>query len=94
MFIDKNTSTEIEAEAGDGDKLVKGGTAGSSAPTILVAPGIPALPKKLAQKILNGEHVNFAELPPAKGRAKPSSLDWEERVLLVQHAARLSNCGV
>ena len=81
---DKNTSTGTEAEAGDGDKLAKAGTAVSSTPTIVVAPGIPALPKKLAQKILNGEYVDFAELPPAKGRAKPSSLDWEGQVLLVQ----------
>ena len=81
----KNTSTGTEVEAGDGDKLVKAGKAVSSTPTIIVvAPGIPALPKKLAQKILNGEFVDFAELPPAKGRAKPSSLDWEGQVLLVQ----------
>ena len=43
-----------EAEAGDGAKLVKADTAVSSTPTIVVAPGIPALPKKLALKILNG----------------------------------------
>ena len=81
---DKNASMGTEAEAGDGAKLAKTDTAVSSSPTIVVAPGIPALPKKLAQKILNGEYVDFAELPPAKGRAKPSSLDWEGQVLLVQ----------
>ena len=74
---DKNASMGTEAEAGDGAKLAKADTAVSSTPTIVVAPGIPALPKKLAQKILNGEYVDFVELPPAKGSAKPSSLDWE-----------------
>ena len=70
---DKNASAGTEA--GDGDKLIKADTAVSSTPTVVVAPGIPALPKKLAQKILNGEYVDFTELPPAKGRAKPTSLD-------------------
>ena len=81
---DKNASMGTEAEAGDGAKLAKANTAVSSTPTIVVALGIPALSKKLAQKILNGEYVDFAELPPAKGRAKPSSLDWEGQVLPVQ----------
>lgn len=79
---DKNASAGTEA--GDGDKLIKADTAVSCTPTVVVVPGIPALPKKLAQKILNGEYVNFIELPPAKGRAKPTSLDWEGQVLLVQ----------
>ena len=81
---DKNASMGTKAEAGDGAKLAKADTAVSSTPTIVVVPGIPALPKNLAQKMLNGEYVDFAELPPAKGRAKPSSLDWEGKVLLVQ----------
>ena len=72
------------SEAAEGDKLIKAEVASSSAPTVVVAPGIPALPKKVAQKILSGEYVDFTELPPAKGRAKPTSLDWEGQVLLVQ----------
>ena len=71
-------------EAAEGDKLIKAEVASSSAPIVVVAPGIPALPKKVAQKILSGEYVDFTELPPAKGRAKPTSLDWEGQVLLVQ----------
>lgn len=71
-------------EAAEGDKLIEAEVASSSAPTVVVAPGIPALPKKVAQKILSGEYVDFTELPLAKGRAKPTSLDWKGQVLLVQ----------
>ena len=67
-------------DAADGDKLMKAEVAGSPTPTVVVAPGIPALPKKMAQQILGGEYVDFTELPPA---AKPMSLDWEGQVLLV-----------
>ena len=77
---DKNESAECETE----DRLPKANIPSASTPTVVVAPGIPALPKKLAQKILNGEYVDFTELPPAKGRAKPTALDWEGQVLLVQ----------
>ena len=73
--------SENAAKVGDGVKLVK---AVDVTPTVVVVPGIPALPKKLAQKILNREYVDFTQLPPAKGRAKPTSLDWEGQVLLVQ----------
>ena len=77
----KSASTGAEAEAGDEVKLVKADAAVFSTQTVVVA---PALSKKVALKILNGEYVDFAELPPAKGRAKPTSLDWEGQVLLVQ----------
>ena len=60
--------------------------ASTSPPMVVIASGIPAMPKKLAQKVLNGEYINFMELPPAKGRARPTSLDWEGQVLLVQSA--------
>ena len=65
---EKSASVRAEAEAGDEVKLVKADTAVSSTQTVVVAPGIPALPKKVAQK----------------RRAKPTSLDWEGQVLLVQ----------
>ena len=48
---DKNESAESETE----DRLAKANVLSASTPTVVVAPGIPALPKKLAQKILNGE---------------------------------------
>ena len=31
-------------------------------------PGLPALPKRLVDKISAGQYVDFSELPPAKGR--------------------------
>ena len=59
---DKNASTETEA--GDGDKQIKADAAVSSTPTVVMAPSIPALPRKLAQKILNGEYVDSKETDP------------------------------
>ena len=79
----KNESAESETSR-DEDKLANAEVSSAATPTVVVTPGIPALPKKLAQKILNRENVDFTELPPVKGRAKPMSLDWEGQVLLVQ----------
>ena len=30
--------------------------------------GLPALPKKMVEKIIANEYIDFGELPPAKGR--------------------------
>ena len=51
---------------------------------IATGEGLPALPKKWAKKIQAEEFVDFAELPPAKGKVRgtPSSLD--SQIVVVQ----------
>ena len=36
-----------------------------------LGPGLPALPKKLVDRIRGQEYIDFAELPPAKGKNRP-----------------------
>ena len=54
--------------------------------TVVVAPGIPAIKKWLAESILAGECIDLAELPPAKGQGKNLSGPLEGQVVLL-HAA-------
>ena len=88
---EQNASEKTTAEAGEADKVKGPDKAADSNPslwaaTVAIAPGIPSLPRKLVQKVLNGEYVNFTKLLPAKQRTKPISLDWEGQVLLIQSA--------
>ena len=48
--------------------------------------GFPPIAKKLADRILAGEFVDLADLPPAKGKVRPLSTP-EGSVLLV-HAQK------
>ena len=49
-----------------------------------IGEGLPALPHRLVEKIKAGEYVDFSELPPAKGKGRASSQDWDARVLFLQ----------
>ena len=51
-----------------------------------VGPGFQALPKKLVEKITANECIDFAELPPAKGKSRPLPQSTEGQVLVVQAA--------
>ena len=44
--------------------------------TVMLGMGLPPLPKKLVDKILAGEYVDFAELPPARGKARAVHKHW------------------
>ena len=48
--------------------------------------GLLAVSKKLVQRITANEYIDFAELPPAKGknRSLPHSLEGQVIVLLTQ----------
>ena len=52
--------------------LVTSQSMSSAAPisTVATAPGLPPLAKKLAESILEGNYVDFAELSPVNGRCK------------------------
>ena len=51
-----------------------------------IGPGFQALPKKLVEKITANEYIDFAELPPAKGKSRPVPQSVEGQVLVVQAA--------
>ena len=51
-----------------------------------VGPGLPALPKKLVQRIKANEFVDFAEFPPAKGKSRPLPQAFEGQAIVVQAA--------
>ncbi len=58
-------------------------------PLVALGTGLPALPKKLVAKILAGEYIDFAELPPAKGKTRPVSQALEGQIVVVQAAELL-----
>ena len=55
-------------------------------PLVTMGTGLPALPKKLVAKILANEYIDFAELPPARGKTRPASQALEGQVIVVQAA--------
>ena len=48
--------------------------------------GLPSLPKKCVDKILAGEFMDFAELPPAKGKVKAIPQAGEGQIVVIQAA--------
>ncbi len=53
-------------------------------PTLVVAPGLPALRRGLVEVILAGQYVDLTELPPARGYTKPTSALLEGQLILLQ----------
>ena len=63
--------------------------------TVMLGTGLPSLPKKLVDKILAGEYVDFAELPPARGKARAVPQALEGQIVVVQAADLLqSRCVI
>ena len=48
--------------------------------------GLPSLPKRCVKKILAGEFIDFAELPPAKGKVKSIPHAMEGQIVVIQAA--------
>ena len=59
--------------------------------TVMLGTGLPFLPKKLMDKILAGEYVDFAELPPARGKARAVPQAQEGQIVVVQAADLLQS---
>ena len=55
-------------------------------PLLTIGVGLPALPKKLIARVHANEYIDFAELPPAKGKARPMPPSLEGQVIVVQAA--------
>ena len=51
---------------------------------VLTGEGFPSLPKKCVERILAGEYIDLAELPPAKGKVKPIPTSGERQIVVVQ----------
>ena len=51
-----------------------------------VGAGLAALPRKIVEKILSNEYVDFTELPPAKGKSRPVPQSLEGQVIVIQAA--------
>ena len=60
-------------------------TASKPAAEILLGHGIPPLPKKMVERMINWEYVDFSELPPAKNSGLKAPMD-NGTILLVQSA--------
>ena len=70
--------SKLESDAGDGCTPPN--------PLVVTGVGLPALPSKLVMKILANDYVDFAELPPAKGRGRPVPQSLDGQIIVVQAA--------
>ena len=48
--------------------------------------GLPAIPRKAAEKIWAGEYIDFSDIPPARGKAKSLPSTMEGHKIVVQAA--------
>lgn len=64
----------------------KSGAQKVSSAMIATGEGLPALPKKYVEKILAGEFIDFADLPPAKGKVKSIPATADGQIVVVQAA--------
>ena len=53
---------------------------------VLTGEGLPSLPKKCVDKILAGEFIDLADLPPAKGKVKAIPNASDGQIVVVQAA--------
>ena len=56
----------------------------STSTMVMLGIGLPALPKKLVDKIEAGEYIDFTELPPARGKSRSILPKVEGQVQVVQ----------
>ena len=88
------TFTKGDDRSHKGRETERGTVAGGSGSTdsagashqslVPTGPGLPALPRKLVERIHNNEYVDFAELPPAKGRSRTPAPVGEGQILVLQ----------
>lgn len=67
------------------------GAAASQGPLVSMGSGLPALPRKMVERIRANEYVDFSELPPAKGKGRPVPQALEGQVIVVQAADLIHN---
>ncbi len=65
---------------------------GEACPTLIpTGPELPVLPKKLMDKIVANQYVNFNELPPVKGKGRSVNQAFDSQVVIVQAADLMQN---
>lgn len=76
------------AGGGEGEKEDQHGNpkADASPSLIQMGCGLPALSKKLLEKVETDEYVDFTELPPAKGKGRSMSQAFDGQIVVVQAA--------
>jgi hypothetical protein len=57
----------------------------------MLGQGLPVPPKRLMERIKAYLYVDFAELPPAKGRSRPAPQTLEGQLIVVQAADLFQN---
>jgi len=73
-----------QALAGASTLVVPESTAVKASALVSLGAGLPAIPRKMLDKALAGEYVDFAELPPARGKARSVPQSLEGQILIVQ----------
>ena len=67
-----------------GEKTLAGEPAKAGAGAITTGAGLPALSKKLMERIWSGQYVDFTDLPPAKGCTRPVPAIEEGQIVVVR----------
>ena len=80
-LVDETTGDTLEDETSreNATKTAVTVRASSLVPT---GQGLPALPKKLVDRILSNEYIDFSELPPAKGKCGLYTRAWKTKLSL------------
>ena len=81
-------STHSSGASSSGAKVVeqKCNTLETAKSLVSVGPGLPAISRRTWDRIKANEYVEFMDLPPARGKTKPSSHELEGQILVVQAA--------
>ena len=82
-LVDETTGDTLEDEISR-ENATKTAVTVRTSSLVPTGQGLPALPKKLVDRILSNEYIDFSELPPAKGKVRPLHQGLEGQVILVQ----------
>ena len=69
----------ILSQLGEGSSLSKP----PSTKLVPSGPGLPAQPNKVVDRIVVGRHVDFTELPPARGRTRVLPSSEEGHIIVI-----------
>ena len=67
-------------------KMTEPGPSTSSQSLVNIGPGLPALSRRVIDRIRANEFVDFTELPQAKGKSRPPPQVGEGQIAFVQAA--------
>ena len=80
-------AAELLAKVGEADPVTsRPGPSEAVSLMVQLGAGLPALAKRLVDKIEADEYIDFGDLPPAKGKGRPLGQAFEGQVVVVQAA--------